>query len=208
MSGEQNISILGIVRNILGGRIEGSDLPEDAALARNRALMVWSPLIGFDGTRERTAALGAGAELKSLLMGQDAAGANDELRIDSNDRLEISLLQGGYVQVDPVLIPNAEGLLWNPATTSADIYEVFYKIVNSTSSAVTGVNIGQDIGAGGALSAVEYWEQGLIIPGNGTSMTNASQWLGGHIMPGDDRIRGVAGTNNVLSIHWKIRKLA
>ena len=190
------------------GRLEGSDSPEDAALARDRSIMVWAPLKGYDGTRDRTLAVGAGAELKNLLMGQDAAGANDELRIDTNDRLEISLFSGGYVQVDPVLIPNAEGLLWNPGTTSADIYHVEYKIVNSTSSAVTGVNIGQDIAAGGSLSAVEYWNQGLIIPGNGTSGTNATEWLGGHVMPGDDRIRGVAGTNNVLSIHWRIRKLA
>ena len=116
--------------------------------------------------------------------------------------LRVELINGGGLQVDPVLIPNAEGVLWDPATTSASLYEVSFNIVNSTSSDVTGVNVGVDIAAGGGLTAVEYMVQGLIVPGNGSS-----GWYGPFTIDGDDVIRGVAGTNNVLAIHWRVRRV-
>lgn len=141
--------------------------------------------------------------VKTALYGKNSSAALKSLRVNANDQQQVEVIEGSFIQVDPVLIPNAEGLLWNPGTTNSIYYKVMFNIVNSTSSDVTGVKVGQDIGAGGSLSAVEYWVQGMIVPGNG-----ASGWYGPFLIPGDDRVRGVAGTNNVLGIHWLIKQVA
>ena len=162
-----------------------------------------SQLLLYDGSTQRRMLSETDGTAKSSLYGKNSSAVLKSLRVNANDQLQVEIIEGSHVQVDPVLIPNVEGLLWNPGTTSASLYKVMFKIVNSTATDVTGVNIGQDIGAGGSLSAAEYWEQGLIIPGNGHS-----GWLGPHLIPGDDRVRGVAGTNNVLGIHWLIKQVA
>jgi hypothetical protein len=137
-----------------------------------------------------------------VLHGKQTGGTIGAVNLNANNVLRIEIVNGGVVQADPVLIPNAEGILWNPNTTSASIYELSFNIVNSTSSDVTGVNVGVDIGAGGSLSAGEYYVQGLIVPLNGSS-----GWYGPFVLDGADRVRGVAGTNNVLSIHFNIRQV-
>lgn len=70
MSGEQNSSILNeFIKLLLQGRLDGSDKPEDVALAQNRALKIWSLLVGNDGERERVVALTSSRELKVVLGG-------------------------------------------------------------------------------------------------------------------------------------------
>ena len=163
----------------------------------------------IQGVGETSAGVQVGIEVesdgtpKAVGYGKDSSGNQDPLRTNDNQQLQVEVIEGSFVQVDPVLIPNAEGLLWNPNVAATIYYKVMFNIVNSTSSDVTGVNVGQDIAAGGGLSAVEYWVQGLIVPGNGMS-----GWYGPYLITGDDRVRGVAGTNNVLSIHWLIKRVA
>ncbi len=141
-------------------------------------------------------------EQDNVMHGKQTGGTIGALNLNANNVLRVELISGGAVQVDPLLITSSETILWNPGATAAELYEVMFNIVNSTSSSVSGVNIGQDLAAGGSLTAAEYWVQGLIIPGNGYS-----GWFGPFVIKGTDDIRGVAGTTNVLSIHWRIKRV-
>ena len=182
-------------------------------LLRNATADVYA-LAETDGTIKNSVYGKAGGTLTSIkvettgeqdvvIHGKTSGGTIGALRINPNNQLQVEIIEGSYIQVDPLLITNSESLLWNPNAASSVYYKVMFNIVNSSSSDVTGVNVGQDIGAGGSLSAAEYWVQGLIVPANGSS-----GWYGPFLIPGDDRVRGVAGTTNVLSIHWLIKQVA
>jgi len=105
------------------------------------------------------------------------------------------------LQVDPVLLTNMEAILWNPGTDANALYSVEFLLINTSILGVA-VTVGQDIGAGGGLTAVEQW-----VPGE-TILANASGgWRGPFWLPGDDDVRGSALTTNVISIHWRIKRI-
>lgn len=63
MSGEQNVSILGLIRMVLQGKQRGGDQEseqtQDVALTPDRALEIWAQLVGTDGIRSRIVDLDA-----------------------------------------------------------------------------------------------------------------------------------------------------
>lgn len=143
-----------------------------------------------------------GGQLAIMLYGQDEASNADALRTDP-DRIPWNRPFDGYVQVDPVEIPVAEGVLWNPGAAAAELYEVEFCVVNNDAAglAVT-VSIGTDLAAGGALAAPEYWMFNEVVSYPGTS-----GWIHGGIIAGDDDIRGVASVANDASVRWRIRRV-
>lgn len=140
-------------------------------------------------------------ELRVVGMGADEANNLDRLRTDP-DRIQWTRPYDGYQQVDPVLVPNAEGILWNPGATAAELYEVSFLVVNIDGAAAVVVSVGVDIAAGGGLAAEEYWMYNETIAAPGTS-----GWRGPFLMAGDDDIRGVAGAANDAAIHFRIRRV-
>lgn len=104
------------------------------------------------------------------------------------------------MQVDPVLIPAAEGILWNPGAAFAERYDVCFLIVNiDPAGAAQTVRMGVDRAAGGALATFEYWIFNEVIPYPGSS-----GWRGPFHIPGDDDIRGWSSLVNTLAVHWRI----
>lgn len=107
------------------------------------------------------------------------------------------------VLVDPVEVPAAEAVLWNPGAVATEIYEVYFLVVNNDAgAAAVTVSIGVDIAAGGALAAPEYWMFNEVIPYPGNS-----GWRGPFVIGGDDDVRGVASVANDASIHFRVRRL-
>jgi len=105
-----------------------------------------------------------------------------------------------------VLVPSSEGNLFDPATlystTSADIFEVSFLVVNIDGAAAVSVSIGQDVGGAGALSDTEYWMYSEPI-----AATASSGWRGPFYIAGDDIIRGVASAAGDANIHFRVRSV-
>lgn len=151
---------------------------------------------------ERSFLRDPGGQLGVSPYGADEAGNADVWRTDPN-RIPWSRLYPGYVQVDPVEIPAAEGVLWNPGVVAAQLYEVSFLVVNNDAgAAAVTVSVGVDLAGAGALAAPEYWMYNEIVPYPGTS-----GWRGPFLIAGDDDVRGVASAANDASIHWRIRRV-
>jgi len=144
-------------------------------------------------------------QLGIVVYGYDEAFNADRLRTDPNRVLWVRQYEG-YIQVDPVEIPAAEGILWNPGATAAELYAVWFNVVNNDAgAAAVTVSVGVDLAAGGGLAAPEYWMFNEVIPYPGTS-----GWRGGrngYIIAGDDDVRGIASVANDASIHFQVKRV-
>lgn len=102
----------------------------------------------------------------------------------------------------PVNLPNADGLLWDPAETNAECYEVEFLIVNQHNAAIT-CTVGIDLAGGGGLAAPEFWMRNEVVPYPGDSA-----WRGPFVLLGNSTVRGLCST--IASggcIHWRIRRM-
>ena len=107
------------------------------------------------------------------------------------------------IEVASVELTASEAELWDPGTTSGDLYEVSYNIVHHIDGA--GVNrnpckvtVGK--GVGGAAVAIPNWwtyAEGLGFPGE-------TGWKGPFIMAGDDTVRGFSSTIKTALIHFRV----
>lgn len=134
--------------------------------------------------------------------GHDEGGVPDPLRTDPN-RVLWTRPYENYLQVDPVWLPAAEGVLYNPGADAAEIYEVSFLGVNvDLGAAAVTISVGVDRDGGGGLSALEYWIRNEIVPYPGST-----GWRGPFIIAGNDDVRGVAGAADDVTIHWRIRRV-
>jgi hypothetical protein len=183
------------------GTVQRRVFVEDTGVAGGPGQLA-SSNFGWNGAALVRFLLETTGEQKYVPHGKDEASNIDAFRTDPN-RIPWSRPYEGYEQVDPVEIPVAEGVLWNPGATAAELYEVSFLVINNDAggAAVT-VSVGVDLAAGGGLAAPEYWVFNEIVPYPGTL-----GWRGPFLMAGDDDIRGVASVANDASIHFKIRRV-
>lgn len=196
--GSQRSWALQVLRRTSGGA------EEVVALAESDGTLITS-LQGKDssGNQVSIAVEPTTGELRVVNGGKDAAGNIDEFLTGANQEQVVRNFTV-WQDVNPVEIPAAEGDLWDPGGTSAEVYEVEFYIVNNDagSAAVSGVYVGLDLASGGTLAAPEYWMFNETIPYPGSS-----GWRGPFIMRGDDQIRGVAAAANDVSIHFRIKRV-
>lgn len=158
--------------------------------------------LGWDGAAPIRLLTEADGTLRTSFVGTDEAGNEDSQRTDPN-RIPWKRDYPAYVQVDPVVLANADGLLWNPGAAAAELYEVSFLLVNIAGAITGAIDVGVDIGAGGALGGAEFWVRQETLPNPGTS-----GWRGPFIIPGDDDVRGwCAGAGNQVCIHFRIRRV-
>jgi len=101
--------------------------------------------------------------------------------------------------LNPVNLPIADGVLWDPGLAATECYEVEFLVVNQHAAAIT-VTIGVDVAGGGALAAGEYWLYQWVIP-----LPGDSGWQGPFTILGNDVVRGLCPT--IASggvVHWRI----
>lgn len=99
----------------------------------------------------------------------------------------------------PVNLPIADGLLWDPALSAFECFDVEFMVVNQHTGAIV-VTVGVDQAAGGALAAGEYWLYNYVVPYPGDT-----GWQGPFAILGEDTVRGLcptAASGGV--IHWRI----
>ena len=126
----------------------------------------------------------------------------DAFRTDPN-RIKWNRPFAGWINVDPLLVPSTEGILYNPGATAAQIYWVQYKVVNiDAGAAAVTVSIGADIAAGGGLATIEYDMFNEVIPYPGTS-----GWRDLGMIGGDDDVRGIASAADDAIIRFKVRRV-
>jgi len=162
--------------------------------------------VGFDGAtfpvlRVENVASGEVGTPKVSLYGTDEAGNVDAQRTDP-DRIPWKRPYDGYLQVDPIVLTAAVTPLWDPGTTAAHLYEVWWKVVNNDAAALpVTVTVGVDIGGVGTLGFGEYWLFNWIIPYPGDTGWERN------IIPGDDRIMGIASAADDACIQFRVRRL-
>ena len=187
---------LSIKRRAAGGSPEVHELAEDDG----------TPKVvnyGKDAAGNQDAIrINASQQAMVQLVGADESPNDDVLRTDPNRILWTRPFEN-WINVDPLLIPNSEGILYNPGTTAAQIYWILYKVVNiDASGAAVTVSVGADIAAGGGLATIEYDMFNEIIPYPGTS-----GWRDLGMIGGDDDVRGIASAANDAIIRFKIRRV-
>jgi hypothetical protein len=170
-----------------------NELLESILKAVNRAGVSTSVLVDDDGTLRTW----------SLQVFQDADGRERIALVDEN-RAQVVRVYNNYIQVDPVLLPAAEAAIWNPGADATQLYSVEYSITNiDAGGAPVTYSIGVEVGgAGGALTADEYWQFNSVLPYPGSS-----GWRGPYIIAGDDDVRGVASAANDAKVDWRIRRI-
>jgi hypothetical protein len=158
------------------------------------------------GAQIRAAGEPTTGEARIMLTGKDEAGNIDALLTDQHQVLWTRSYEDSII-APPVQLPAADGILWSPGGLATELYEVDFLIVN-TSGAVTGpISVGVDIGAGGGLTAVEYWMYQENLPWPGTSGWRGSARQG-FLCRGADDIRGLNGAGaNLATIHFRIRRI-
>ena len=141
-------------------------------------------------------------QLENNLIGSDEAGNYDSVRTDPSRILWTRPYEAWVEQVG-VLVPNSEGVLYNPGTTTAEVYWIQYKIVNiDAGAAAVTVSVGVDHAAGGGLATIEYDMFNEVIPYPGTS-----GWRDMGFIAGDDDVRGIASAADDAIIRFKIRRV-
>lgn len=107
------------------------------------------------------------------------------------------------VNFPPVDLANAEGSVWLPGGTTAEMYHLWFYL-NNRNAGVVNVTLGRDYGAGGALGAGEYWLNAEPVNGPGVY-----GWVGPFQVRGDDDVRGLDGGagGNVVSCHLRIQRI-
>jgi hypothetical protein len=125
---------------------------------------------------------------------QGAGGLNYPSAITAENRYRRNRL-------DPVNLPIADGILWDPGLTTWECFDVEFIVVNQHTAPIV-ATVGIDIAGGGALAAGEYWLYNLVIPHTGDS-----GWQGPFAIAGDDIVRGLCPT--IASggvVHWRIER--
>ncbi len=118
-------------------------------------------------------------------------------------RVPFQRIHHDYEQVDPTVLTNVVTPLYDPGTTGAQLYSVEFLIVNNDAGAApVTVTVGVDIGGVGTLGLGEYWLFDHIIPYPGDT-----EWRGPFIMPGDDRVMGIASAVDDTSIHFRVKRV-
>lgn len=142
-------------------------------------------------------------EQDMLLNGTDEAGNIDTFRTDPN-RIQWTRPYEGWVFVDGAAIPAVEGVLLDGSASlvAAGLYLVEFLVINIDGTNDVAVSIGRDDGAGGSLSATEYWMSTEGVPAD-----QHSEWKGPFLMNGDDDIRGVAGAADDAIIQFRVRRV-
>lgn len=159
-------------------------------------------LYGYDGAAEQRLRTETSGELTTSLYGQDDANNMDALRTDPNRVLWQREYQG-HILIDPVAVPNPEGLLYNPGAAGSRVYEVYFEVVNVDvgGALVAGVYIGLGLG-GAAVVPPNWWMFNENIPAPGTSGRR-----GPFTMAGNDDIRGVAAVAGDASINFYVKRV-
>jgi hypothetical protein len=141
-----------------------------------------------------------GGQLATAPYGVDITGAFGNIQLDNSNILFVREYIP-YSLVDPVQIPAAEGILWNPGAPAGYVVEVCFLVVNNDAGAApVTVSVGVDVGGAGALAAPEYWMFNEVIAYPGTS-----GWRGPFVIGGDDDVRGIASAANDASIHFRAK---
>ncbi len=143
-----------------------------------------------------------GSQLSVNMSGMDEANNEDAARTDPN-RILWQREYGGHIPLDPVAVPNPEGVLYNPGVTASRLYEVYFEVVNIDvgGAAIAGVYVGVGLG-GAAIVAPNWWMYNETInPGV------SSGRRGPYVLAGDDDIRGVAAVAGDASINFFIRRV-
>lgn len=190
-TGQSMVSLFG--RNVTGAlqAIENEDTGELRVVQ-----------MGWDGAAPIRLLAEATGEQRVAVVGTDEAMNLDNFRTDPN-RIPWVRDYPGWEQIDPVEVPVAEGVLWNPGADATELYKVSFLVVNNDAGgAVVTVSIGVDIAAGGALVAPEYWVFNEVVPYPGSL-----GWRGPFLIAGDDDVRGVASVANDASIHFRARRV-
>jgi len=110
-----------------------------------------------------------------------------------------------FVVVDPTVLPNAEGDIWDPAAdfNANDFFHVWFYLCNYTAASVD-VTLGLDVASAGSLGNGEYWLYQYTLPAN-----SYMDWTGPFFMSGDDQIRGLdngAGGSDV-SVQLRVERV-
>lgn len=133
------------------------------------------------------------------------AAANEVMARADGNRILWARPYEGYEFVASVAISNvAHTLLWDPATTVNELYAVEYYVTNAdgTGFAARWYDIGIDQASGGTLTVGEYMAYREYVPRYG-----GTGWRGPFLMRGNDQLRGVAQTLNVLVLHLRVRRI-
>ena len=96
MSGEKNVSILGVIKMVLQGKQRGGDQeavdPQDVLITPDRSLSLHNKLIGHDGTSERIVKVEDTRELGIVNHGKDSDGNVDALRTNAIKQLQVEII--------------------------------------------------------------------------------------------------------------------
>jgi len=118
-----------------------------------------------------------------------------------------NLKNGAVVVVDPTVLPNAEGDIWDPSTdfNANDYFHVWVYLCEYGGGART-VTIGLDVGSAGSLGNGEYWLYQHALAANTVLTLNEGNPF---FMSGDDQIRGLdnGAGGNVVSVHFRVEKV-
>jgi hypothetical protein len=161
---------------------------------------------GWNGAALTKILLETTGEQRMVLCGKDEAGNIDALLTDEHKVLWTRSYEDSII-APPVLLPAADGILWNPGGTLTELYEVDFLVVNVAGAATGPISIGVDINRAGSLSAVEYWMYQENLPWPGTSGWRGSARQG-FLCRGADSIRGLNGAGaNLATVHFRIRRI-
>jgi hypothetical protein len=182
---------------------------QDVGGGANDPLPLINVPTGWDGAAFPIFALENAASGEPGAQKTSQYGTNDGgdvvANLSDSARVPFRRIHHDYEQVDPVVLTAAVLPLYTPGGTGAELYSIEFLIVNNDSTApreATSVTVGVDIGAAGTLGLGEYWLFDHIIPFPGDT-----DWRGPFLMPGDDRVMGIADRADTTSVHWRIKRV-
>lgn len=186
--------------NILPIRVEATTGEQDLVLhGKETAASAITPLRAETTT----------GELHTIINGKDSGGNVDPLRTNDSQQLQVEVtgLVSTAVEVDSKELAAAEAELWDPGTTSADLYRVEFNCVHHIDGA--GVNrnpckitIGKGVG-GAAVAIPNWWVYALPLgyPGE-------TGWKGYFTIAGDDTVRGYSSAIKTAVCHFRVTQVA
>ncbi len=133
-----------------------------------------------------------------VLHGKDSGGTIDPLRTNSNQQLQVEVVENAK-QVDAVELTTAAAAVYNPGSTASEIYAVWFQCRNITTTGRT-VDVGVDLGGGTTFDRT-YMNDYPVPALEGTGW----HFLG-HIA-GDDDVVALASANSAIIIWLAVRQL-
>jgi len=134
--------------------------------------------------------------------GTDEAGNFDRLRTDP-DRILWTRDRRNYTTFNSTLLTTtANTLIFNLGSTAAELYELWFEVVNISGSAAGTYRLGIDVGGAGTLSLGEYIRFDEVVSARG-----ATGWFGPYLANGNDDVRGSAGATSTLTIHTRVERV-